>query len=71
MAKRDKGHASSLYLLAYYVGASLMGWSGGWAWRSDGWDGVAAYAAGAFAIVLGIALLLMMKGNGPMQGRAT
>jgi MFS family permease len=32
MASQTKGHAASLYLLAYYAGSSVMGSMGGWAW---------------------------------------
>lgn len=58
IALRDRGHASSLYLLSYYAGASIVGSSGGWVWRHAGWNGVAAYAGLLFVIVLGIAMLL-------------
>ena len=41
----DKGHAASLYLLAYYLGSSVMGSAGGWFWSNGGWSGVAVFAA--------------------------
>ena len=41
VAKEAKGHASSLYLLFYYVGSSLIGLADGWAWQGFGWAGVA------------------------------
>jgi YNFM family putative membrane transporter len=45
-----KGHATSLYMLFYYLGASLVGLAGGWFWQHGGWMGVAALASGvAFA----------------------
>ncbi len=44
MAVTAKGHASSLYLLAYYVGSSLMGSTGGWFWSHGGWTAVALFA---------------------------
>lgn len=43
LAARNKGHASSLYLLAYYLGSSIAGSAGGWFWTQDGWDGVAMF----------------------------
>lgn len=49
LAKGAKGHASSLYLLAYYVGSSVLGSAGGWFWSSHGWPGVAAFAGAAAA----------------------
>lgn len=41
-AKGNKGHASSLYLLFYYMGASLVGYVGGWFWHLGHWPGLAA-----------------------------
>jgi YNFM family putative membrane transporter len=35
-----KAQASSLYLLFYYTGSSLIGWSGGFFWTRFGWPGV-------------------------------
>lgn len=40
LARTARGHASSLYLLFYYIGASLMGWIGGWFWQRGGWPWV-------------------------------
>ena len=58
MAGARKGHAASLYLLAYYVGSSVLGSAGGWFWEHGGWGAVCAYALGAVAIMLGCALKL-------------
>lgn len=44
LAETAKGHASSLYLLAYYLGSSIMGSAGGWFWDHAGWDAVAGFA---------------------------
>ncbi|MCC9622624.1 MFS transporter [Thalassospira sp. MA62] len=44
MATKSKGHASSLYLLAYYLGSSIMGSVGGWFWAHGGWNAVAGFA---------------------------
>lgn len=41
-ANGNKGHASSLYLLFYYMGASLVGYVGGWFWHLGQWPGLAA-----------------------------
>jgi YNFM family putative membrane transporter len=59
-ATRNRGHASSLYLLAYYVGSSVLGSVGGWAWRVDGWNAVAGYGAALIALVL-LAAAMMMR----------
>jgi YNFM family putative membrane transporter len=45
MAKGAKGHAASLYLLAYYLGSSVLGSAGGWFWTKDGWGGVVGFVA--------------------------
>jgi YNFM family putative membrane transporter len=46
-----KAQASSLYLLLYYAGSSIVGTVGGWCWSGGGWGAVVAlvmvlYAAG-------------------------
>lgn len=43
LALRNTGHATSLYLLAYYAGSSVMGSFGGAVWRQGGWTAVVAY----------------------------
>lgn len=42
-ACNTKGHASSLYLLAYYLGSSIAGSLGGYFWLADGWSGVICF----------------------------
>lgn len=39
-AKTNKGHASSLYLLFYYLGSSIVGSFGGVFWQHGGWSAV-------------------------------
>lgn len=58
VAGAHKGHAASLYLLFYYLGASVTGLVAGWFWQNGGWDAVAGLT-GAFAI-LGIILSLTL-----------
>lgn len=58
MAQGAKGHAASLYLLAYYLGSSLMGSAGGWFWSAGGWPGVAGFNAVMLAAALAVALRL-------------
>lgn len=62
----DKGHAASLYLLAYYLGSSFMGSAGGWFWSVGGWNGVAGFAA----VLLGAGLLTALM-LGLSASRAT
>ncbi|WP_316861897.1 MFS transporter [uncultured Cohaesibacter sp.] len=40
LAKGNNGHASSLYLLFYYMGASIIGYLGGWFWHFGRWPGL-------------------------------
>ena len=53
-----KGHASSLYLLSYYLGSSMLGSAGGWAWAQGAWDGVAAYAGALLLAALASSVAL-------------
>ncbi|MGI4857670.1 MAG: MFS transporter [Janthinobacterium lividum] len=56
LANGAKGHAASLYLLAYYLGSSVLGSAGGWFWEAHRWGGVVCFAfvllAGCFALAL-------------------
>ena len=52
----NKGHASSLYLLNYYLGASAIGSGGGWFWAAQGWSGVAGFTSVLLALALAAAI---------------
>ena len=56
LAVRSKGHASSLYLLAYYLGSSVLGSAGGWFWEHGRWPTLVAFSlvllTGALALAL-------------------
>lgn len=56
-AQGAKGHASSLYLLFYYMGASLTGFVGGWFWIHGGWAAVSVLTGLCAALGLVFALL--------------
>jgi YNFM family putative membrane transporter len=58
LARQARGHATSLYLLAYYSGASLLGWVGGWFWSQGGWSALAGFAVVPLAAALAIAVRL-------------
>ncbi len=58
MAQGAKGHAASLYLLAYYLGSSLLGSAGGWFWTKSGWGGVVGFVAVLLIAALGVAARL-------------
>jgi YNFM family putative membrane transporter len=65
MAKGAKGHASSLYLLAYYLGSSLAGSLGGWFWAVGGWSAVTAFVAAmlGLSLVAGIRVAALSGGR--------
>lgn len=58
LAAHAKGHASSLYLLAYYIGSSIIGSAGGWFWAESGWLAVAGFTLTALALAFIAALRL-------------
>ena len=60
MAIGTKGHATSLYLLAYYMGASVMGALGGWFWDHGAWISVVEFT-GVLLILALIAALVMRR----------
>jgi YNFM family putative membrane transporter len=64
MAGEAKAHAASLYLLAYYLGSSLMGSAGGWFWAAYGWPGVAAFCGAMLALAFAAALRLRRDADG-------
>ncbi|SEL32794.1 MFS transporter, YNFM family, putative membrane transport protein [Roseateles sp. YR242] len=58
---RNKGHAASLYLLAYYVGSSTLGAFGGWFWDHQGWPALVVYALGLLGLAVGAAWALKRR----------
>jgi YNFM family putative membrane transporter len=56
-AHENKGHATSLYLLFYYLGSSIVGSAGGWFWLHAGWLGVVLLAM--LFVLAGIGLCLV------------
>jgi YNFM family putative membrane transporter len=59
LAKEAKGQAAALYLLAYYIGSSVVGSYGGHVWAGYGWNGVAGLV-GAL-LVIGIAAAMRLR----------
>jgi YNFM family putative membrane transporter len=49
LATQHTGHASSLYLLAYYLGSSVLGAAGGAFWDAGGWPAVAGFSLAGLA----------------------
>ena len=52
LAREGKGQAAALYLLAYYLGSSLVGSLGGHFWTLGGWPGVAGLVMALLAVGL-------------------
>ncbi|WP_353248856.1 MFS transporter [Salinisphaera sp. T31B1] len=50
LAETGKGQAAGLYLLAYYLGSSVVGSLGGVFWQAAGWSGVELMVAVVLAI---------------------
>lgn len=57
-AEKARAQASALYLFFYYLGSSVAGSLGGWAFSGHGWPGVAAFVGGlvgvAFLVAVGL-----------------
>jgi YNFM family putative membrane transporter len=53
-AQAARGQAAAFYLFFYYMGSSVLGSAGGFAWTHAGWPGVTA-----FCLVLGVAALVI------------
>ncbi|MNY01515.1 Inner membrane transport protein YnfM [compost metagenome] len=60
LAGANKGHATSLYLLFYYLGSSVVGSISGWFWQHGGWNAVVGLTCGLALLGLG----LSWKGRG-------
>jgi MFS transporter, YNFM family, putative membrane transport protein len=61
LAKEAKGQAAALYLLAYYLGSSIVGSYGGHVWTSFAWPGVAGLVAAL--LLIGIAGAAWLRGQ--------
>jgi len=57
-AQHNKAQASSLYLFFYYLGSSLVGWSGGLFYVAAQWRGVAGFVVLLLTLAFGISLRL-------------
>jgi YNFM family putative membrane transporter len=49
-ARGAKAQASALYLCAYYLGSSVLGYVAGWVWEHAGWLPLLALLAGLFLL---------------------
>lgn len=57
-AATARAQASSLYLLAYYLGSSISGTGGGFVWEAWGWNGVVALILVLLVVAGGIIVRL-------------
>lgn len=57
-AVTDRAQASALYLCLYYLGSSILGTAGGWAYDHGGWTGVVGFVGGLYLVALAIAVRL-------------
>ena len=57
---KGRAQASSLYLMCYYLGASVVGWAGGFAWSGGGWSAV---------VISGLAMMAIALAGAAMLGR--
>ncbi len=57
-AQGSRGQAAAFYLFFYYMGSSVLGSAGGFAWTHAGWPGVAAFCLLLGVAALGIGLVL-------------
>jgi YNFM family putative membrane transporter len=64
LAGSAKGHAASLYLLAYYVGSSVLGSVGGAFWQHGAWRAVVAYVTVLLVLCLVAARTIMRAERG-------
>ncbi|WP_409932412.1 MFS transporter [Paraburkholderia sp. BCC1886] len=59
LAKEAKGQAAALYLLAYYIGSSVVGSYGGHMWANYGWNGVTALVG--TLLILGLLAAIRLR----------
>ncbi|SLK04077.1 MFS transporter [Novosphingobium mathurense] len=57
-ARRDRGQATACYLFFYYMGSSVLGSAGGYAWTWVGWNGVGLFSCALVLIALAVAFRL-------------
>jgi len=54
-----RAQATAIYLFAYYLGSSVLGTIGGYAWTAWGWNGVMLVSGGAMLLALLVAFRLI------------
>jgi YNFM family putative membrane transporter len=61
LAREAKGQAAALYLLAYYLGSSIVGSIGGHFWTAGGWGGVVTLVVALLVVGLVLAWKLRVR----------
>lgn len=69
-ARVGKAQASAIYLVAYYLGASILGTLGGYAWTIWAWPGVMLVCGGAALLALLVAIRLVFVAPLPAPEQA-
>ena len=57
-AQHSKAQAAALYLCFYYLGSSMVGYTGGLFWSAAGWSGVVVFTGGLLTLALAVSLRL-------------
>jgi predicted MFS family arabinose efflux permease len=66
-ASRNRAGASSLYLLSYYLGSSVVGALGGIAFAHAGWNAMAVYVSTFLAIGAALTAVLAQTTRANLQ----
>ena len=61
IAQRDRAEASSMYVLCYYLGSSILGAATGAAFEGLAWWGFTAVLAALLAVLVGVGLALALN----------
>lgn len=70
-ALTGKAQASAMYLVAYYLGASILGTLGGYAWTAWAWPGVMLVSGGAGLLALLVAIRLIFVAPLPLPEKGS
>lgn len=57
-ARSDRAQGTACYLFCYYMGSSVLGSAGGYAWTRAGWSGVVVFSGALIGVALVAALRL-------------
>ena len=61
----DKAYASSLYLLFYYTGSSVVGWAGGLFLSRFGWTGIISMICGVLLLTVLLSMQIVRSSHVP------